>query len=416
MKTVKELALRCRDASDILRCTPAQDKNAALLFAAQLLDANRDAIRAANVEDINAGRAAGLRESLLDRLLLTDKRIDGMIQAAREVAEQRDPIGQVDSAVTQPNGLQILRKRVPLGVVGVIYESRPNVTIEIASLCLKSGNACLLRGGKEAIHSNKILAALFRDALAQTGLPMDAICLIEDTARASAAEMMGLRGVLDVLIPRGGAALIQAALDNAKMPVIETGVGNCHIFVDEDADLDMACNIVVNAKVSHPSVCNAAETLLVARPIADKFLPMLKKRLDACRVALRGCPETVAILGGDVSPATEEDWQEEYLDLILAVRVVAGLYQATAHISRYGTRHSEAIVTRNYFTAQRFFDRVDAAAVYCNASTRFTDGGQFGLGAEIGISTQKLHARGPMGLEALTSVKYVVMGEGQIRE
>ena len=416
MPTVREHAAACRTASDTLRCATGESRNAALIAIAAALTERRADILAQNTEDMRSGRENGLRESLLDRLLLTERRITDMAAAVRQIADLPDPVGGIDQATTRPNGLQILRCRVPLGVVGVIYEARPNVTIDIAALCLKSGNACLLRGGREAIRSNRILCEIVRDALLSVGLPADAVCLVEDTNRETAVEMMGLRGALDVLIPRGGAGLIQTTVENAKVPVIETGVGNCHVYIDEEADLPMACRIIVNAKVSRPSVCNAAETLLVARPVAARFLPMAAEQLTARGVSLRGCPETVALLGSAVVPAAEEDWREEYGDLTLAVRVVSGLYEATAHIARYGSKHSEAIVTRNYFTARRFIDRVDAAAVYCNASTRFTDGGEFGLGAEIGISTQKLHVRGPMGLEALTTIKYAVYGEGQIRE
>lgn len=415
MQTVTELAKRCKDASDVLRTATAKKKDKVLFAVADALEANTDAIIDANKKDIDSSRENGIRESMVDRLLLTPQRIHAMAEAVRDIAKMPDPIGQIDKTFTHANNMQIMRRRVPLGVVGVIYESRPNVTIDVATLCLKSGNACLLRGGKEAINSNILLTGLFRDAITAAGLPADCVCLVENTERSSANEMMGSCGLLDVLVPRGGAGLIKTTVENARMPVIETGSGNCHIYVDEDADLSMACNITINAKVSRPSVCNAAETLLVARPIAGKFLPMIKNLLDASGVELRGCPETVAILGDSVKPAGAEDWAEEYDDLILAVRVVAGMYEATAHIAKYGTKHSEAIITKNYFTAQRFFDRVDAAAVYCNASTRFTDGGEFGLGAELGISTGKMHARGPMGLEALTSTKYVIYGEGQIR-
>jgi glutamate-5-semialdehyde dehydrogenase len=309
----------------------------------------------------------------------------------------------------------ISKRRVPLGVAGVIYESRPNVTVDIAALCIKSGNACLLRGGREALRSNTILAGLAREALDHAGLPADCVCLVTDTDRSSAVEMMGLAGLLDVLIPRGGAGLIRSVVENAKVPVVETGVGVCHVYVDADADLPMAVNIIVNAKCSRPSVCNAAETLLVARSVAKAFLPEAAKALAPYNVRLHCCEESLAVIGPGGIPATESDWEAEYLDFDLAVRVVEGVDEAIGHIARYGSGHSEAIVTGNYFTAKKFSERVDAAAVYVNVSTRFTDGEEFGLGAEIGISTQKLHVRGPMGLDALTSTQYVIEGEGQVR-
>jgi glutamate-5-semialdehyde dehydrogenase len=349
-----------------------------------------------------------------------------MANCVRMVAGYADPIGGADGAVRHPNGMMITKRRVPLGVVGVIYESRPNVTIDIAALCIKSGNAVLLRGGKEALRSSTALSGLARTALETAGLPADCVCLVADTGRSSAVEMTGLTGLLDVLIPRGGAGLIKTVVENAKVPVIETGAGVCHVYVDDEADLAMAENILVNAKCSRPSVCNAAETLLVARGAAGEFLPKAAKALAPYGVRLHCCPESYRLLsapdgaGGEgrcpLSEASESDWETEYNDYDLAVRVVGGLYEATAHIARYGSGHSEAIVTKNYFTARRFCDRVDAAAVYVNASTRFTDGEEFGLGAEIGISTQKLHVRGPMGLAALTSTQYVIEGEGQVRE
>ena len=413
--TVRELAGRCKAASSALRLSGSEARNGVLRRLSALLIENKAAILAANALDIEAAGSSGLSAALIDRLTLTSARIDAMAAAVLGVAAMPDPIGGMDGAVKRPNGLLISRQRVPLGVAGIIYEARPNVTIDTASLCLKSGNACLLRGGKEALRSNTALADTVRKSLADCGLPADCVCLITDTSRQSATDMMGLTGLLDVLIPRGGAGLISSVVENATVPVIETGVGVCHIYVDAEADLDMAAAITVNAKCSRPSVCNAAETLLVARPVAAEFLRLVKPLLDEYRVKLHGCPETAAILGSCVLPATEEDWAAEYGDYELAVRIVDGHTQAVEHITRYGSGHSEAIVTRNYFTARAFVDMIDAAAVYVNASTRFTDGEEFGMGAEIGISTQKLHARGPMGLESLTTVKYIIHGDGQIR-
>jgi glutamate-5-semialdehyde dehydrogenase len=416
MPDVITLAKSARAAAETLAVTDSDAKNRALYGMADALRAQEADILAANAGDVEEGRAQGLTEALLDRLTLTPKRLEGMASGLRQVAALPDPVGRMDGMVKRPNGLFIGRRRVPLGVVGLIYEARPNVTVDAAALCLKAGNAVLLRGGKEAIRANTALARLMRGALAEAGLPADAVCFVEDTSRESAKAMMNLTGLLDVLIPRGGAGLIRAVVENARVPVIETGVGICHIYVDEAADLDMAANILYNAKTSRPSVCNAAECVLVARPAAEAFLPRAKALLDRKNVQWRGCPETRAILGETVREASPEDYDTEFGDYILACRVVSGLYEATAHIARHGSGHSEAIVTSDYFTAQRFLDRVDAAAVYVNASTRFTDGEEFGLGAEIGISTQKMHARGPMGLNELTTVKYVIYGAGQVRE
>jgi glutamate-5-semialdehyde dehydrogenase len=358
---------------------------------------------------------SGMKKSMQDRLALTPARIDGIVDGVRQVAALPDPIGEAVSMVRRPNGLIIAQIRVPIGVIAMIYEARPNVTVDSAVLCLKSGNAAILRGGKEAFESNKALVDIMREAIAEAGLPADCVSLVQDTSRESATELMRLNRYVNLLIPRGGAGLIRSVVENATVPVIETGVGNCHVYVDDSADLDMAVSIVRNAKCSRPSVCNAMETLLVARSIAGRFLPMLKPALDEYSVELRGDEETQAILGSCVVPATEEDWATEYGDYILAVKVVSGIDEAMEHIARYGTGHSEAIVTSDYANSQRFLQEVDAAAVYVNASTRFTDGGEFGLGAEIGISTQKMHARGPMGLRELTSTKYIVYGSGQIR-
>ena len=414
MTELEKQGAAAKAASRVLSTAGTAKKNAALFAIADELEARQDEILAANALDMEAGREKGMRDALLDRLKLTKERIAGMAKGVREVAALPDPIGQVTKMSTRPNGLIIGKKRVPLGVIGIIYEARPNVTVDAAALCLKSGNAVILRGGKEAFRSNNALCGMMRDALKKAGLPEDCVSLVQDITRQSANEMMALTGYLDVLIPRGGAGLIRAVVENAKVPVIETGVGNCHVYVDKDADLAMGASIIENAKCSRPSVCNAAETLLVHRAVAEEFLPMAAAELAHSHVELRGCPETCAILP-EAKAATEEDWDTEYGDYILAVKVVGSAEEAMEHIARHGSGHSEAIVTGNYFTAQKFLNEVDAAAVYVNASTRFTDGGEFGLGAEIGISTQKMHARGPMGVEELTSCKYIIYGEGQIR-
>ena len=413
MTTMEAMGKKAKEAARVL-AKAGPKKTAALQAAARALLARQEELLAANRADVEAGEAAGMRDSLLDRLRLAESRIAGMAQALREVAEAPDPVGRVLSGEVRPNGLQIQKITVPLGVIGIIYEARPNVTSDAAGLCLKAGNAVILRGGKEAFRSNLAVAQVLRDALEESGLPADCVQLVEDTSRQSAQELMGLTGYLDVLIPRGGAGLIRAVKENSRVPVIETGVGNCHAYVDAAADLDMAADIVYNAKCSRPSVCNAIETLLVHEKIAGEALPRIKSRLDEKQVELRGCEKTRAILPG-VAAATEEDWATEYNDYILAVKVVGSLEEALGHIAKYSSGHSEVIVTEDYSAAQRFLEEVDSAAVYVNASTRFTDGGEFGLGAEIGISTQKLHARGPMGLEQLTSTKFLVRGKGQIR-
>ena len=416
MKTVLELGLAAKEAAKIVKTASTKEKNLALSCIAAALLEQQDAILKANELDLVAARAAGMSQSMQDRLKLTPQRIAQMAEAVQQLVQMEDPVGAVLEGRRRPNGLLIEKVRVPLGVVGIIFEARPNVTVDAATLCLKAGNTVLLRGGKEAINSNKALAACMRSALAKAGLPEDAVCLIEDTSRESASEMMRLRGVLDVLIPRGGAGLIKAVATQANVPVIETGVGNCHIYVDASADLSMAVSVIVNAKTSRPSVCNAAESLLVHEAVAYTLLPKLAEAMP--RVKIHGCEQTCRILkeaGLTALPATEEDYATEYLDYEIAVKVVGGLEEAIDHIGEYSTGHSEAILTRNLLNAQRFTEAIDAAAVYVNASTRFTDGGEFGLGAEIGISTQKLHARGPMGLEALTSCKFIVQGNGQIR-
>lgn len=411
---VRDIALAAKDASESLRLATTAQKNAALEAIAQSLELHRDEILDANAKDLENAETSGIPVVMRDRLRLDTKRIAALSAAVRAIAALPDPIGAIEKTIRRPNGLLLQVKRVPLGLIGIIFESRPNVTVDSAVLCIKSGNAALLRGGKDAIVTNLALAKAIQEGLKSTGLPPEAVSLIEDTSRDSAMEMMGLTGVLDVLIPRGGAGLIRTVVENARVPIIETGSGNCHIYIDAEADLDMALNIVDNAKCQRPSVCNACETVLVSKDVANEFLPRMKQKLDTHHVELRGCPATVAILP-DILSATEEDWATEYNDYILAVRVVEGLYQATAHINRYGTKHSESIITKNLFTANRFAERVDSACVYINASTRFSDGEEFGFGGEIGISTQKLHARGPMGLEHLTSIQYVIHGEGQVR-
>lgn len=412
---VELLAKRAAAAKPLLASCGTRKKNEALLCIADELLKQTPWILSENEKDLAAGRSSGMKEGLLDRLLLTEERLKDISDAVRKIVDLEDPVGLVEGGKVMPNGLRIEKVRVPMGVVGMIYEARPNVTVDAAVLCLKAGNCCLLRGGKEAIHSNTALATVMRRALEETGLPADAVVLVEDTSRESANEMMTLNQYLDVLIPRGGAGLIRSVVEHSTVPVIATGVGNCHVYVDSDAGLDMAAAIINNAKTSRPSVCNAAETLLVHRDVAQTFLPKAKKLLDEHQVQLRGCPTTRQILGEAVVPATEEDYATEFLDYILAVRVVDTLDEAIDHIRKYSSGHSECIVTNRLDHAQRFVNEIDAAAVYVNASTRFTDGGEFGLGAEIGISTQKLHARGPMGLKELTTVKYTIYGDGQIR-
>ena len=415
MTALQEQGRRAKAASYTLAAAGTARKNAALEAIADILTERRDEWLAANAEDIAAAREAGMRSAMLDRLTLTEERIAGIVEAVRQVAALPDPIGKVDKMETRPNGLIIGRRRVPLGVVAIIFEARPNVTVDAAALCLKSGNVCILRGGKEAIRSNRKAAELMRAALKSAGLPEDCVSLVQDTSHETAGELMHLDGYVDVLIPRGGAGLIRAVAKEASVPVIRTGEGVCHIYVDSEADLDMGAEILYNAKCSRPSVCNAVECLLVQEDVLEAFLKKAVPLLDKHKVELRCGEKALAVLGGRAVPAAESDWDAEYDDYILAVRTVKDLDEAVAFINAHGTGHSEAIITANYFKAQRFLNEVDAAAVYVNASTRFTDGGEFGLGAEIGISTQKMHARGPMGLEELTSCKYVIYGEGQVR-
>lgn len=412
--TVSEMGKRAKAASRAL-ANAGILKNKALYALADALEAEAEYILAENAKDLANGEANGMSKSLLDRLALSDSRIKGMADGARQVAALADPIGTYISGGKLPNGLEVTRVRVPLGVIGIIFEARPNVTADAAALCLKSGNAVILRGGKEAINSNMAIAKVMREAIEKAGLPADCVQLIEDTTRQSSIELMGLTEYLDVLIPRGGAGLIKATVENAKVPVIETGTGNCHIYVDEFADLSMAAEIVFNAKTSRPSVCNAAESLLVHKNIAEKALPLIKAELDKMNVEIRGCEKTREILGDSVTPATEEDYYTEFLDYIISCKVVESVDEAIAHIAEHSTGHSECIVTEDYNNSNKFTSEVDSAAVYVNASTRFTDGGEFGLGAEIGISTQKLHARGPLGINELTSMKFIVKGQGQVR-
>ncbi|MDR3728719.1 MAG: glutamate-5-semialdehyde dehydrogenase [Oscillospiraceae bacterium] len=414
MDHLHELARQAKEAAGKLALYDTATKNRGLEAIALALEARQSEILEANDRDMAQAEQSGMRPAMLDRLRLTPERIAGMAKGVREVMALPDPVGEIMDTVVRPNGLNIRKVRVPLGVVGIIYEARPNVTVDAAVLCLKSGNAAFLRGGKEAFGTNLVLAGIMKDALAQAGLDSDCITFLDDTSHATADAMMRLRGFIDVLIPRGGAGLIRRVLETATIPTIETGTGNCHLYVDKSADLDMAVEILFNGKCSRPSVCNALETVLVHEAVAERFLPAAYARLEACHVEWRGCERTRAILPG-ITAATEEDYVQEFNDYILAARVVDSLDQALAHIARYTTHHSEAIVTADPTAAERFLREVDAAAVYVNASTRFTDGGEFGCGAEIGISTQKMHARGPMGLRELTSYKYVVQGNGQVR-
>lgn len=408
------LGQRAQEAAIKLATSTEMLRNDALAAVAAALEEQAEAIIAENAADLVAGRQAGLSEALLDRLTLTHERISGIANSVREVIALPDPLGRVLETITRPNGLKIEKISVPIGVIGVIYEARPNVTADSAALCLKSGNAVILRGGKEAIRSNKAIAETMRAAIASAGLPADCVCLVEDTNRETANQMMRLNGYIDLLIPRGGRGLIQSVVANSTVPVIETGAGTCHTYVASSADLAMAEEIINNAKTSRPSVCNACECMLIQRDIAAAFVPRIAARLAQKQVEIRGDQEVCHLLPQAV-PATEEDWGKEYNDYIIAAHVVADVDEAMDFIRRYGTMHSECIVTNDAAEAQRFLNEVDAAAVYWNASTRFTDGGEFGLGAEIGISTQKLHARGPLGLRELTSTKYRIYGNGQIR-
>lgn len=411
-ETLGSRAKACRKAA---ATASTAEKNAALAAISAALRESIDVILDSNEADLIAARENGMSEAMQDRLRLTADRINGIADGVDDVIKLEDPIGEVISGSVRPNGMSITKVRVPLGTIAIIFESRPNVTVDAAVLCLKSGNAVILRGGKEAFNSNRCLCSIMRSALAKVGLPEDLIQFVEDTSREVSNELMRCSDYIDVLIPRGGAGLIRACKQNATVPVIETGTGNCHVFVDETADLPMAVSIVNNGKTRRVSVCNAVESLLVHENVAEEFLPMIKAKLDEKHVEMRGCERTKAILGDSIVPATEEDYATEFLDYIISVKVVKSLDEAIEHIEKYTTHHSECIVTNDLANAERFQKEIDAAAVYVNVSTAFTDGGMFGLGAEIGISTQKLHARGPMGLRELTSMKFLIGGNGQIR-
>lgn len=409
-----QMGKNAREAEKSLRSLSTAKKNEALAAVAQRLVEKADVLLKANEEDVANGRKNNMKESLVDRLMLTKERIEGMAEGLRQLVDLEDPIGEVLGMKKRPNGLLIGQKRVPLGVIGIIYEARPNVTADAFGLCFKTSNAVILKGGSDAIHSNQAIVDCIRETLKEHGVTEDAVQLIGDTSRETAAEFMKLDEYVDVLIPRGGAGLIHAVVSQSTIPVIETGTGNCHIYVDETADLSMAADIVMNAKTQRIGVCNACESLLVHNSVKDQFLPVLVQRLKEKNVEMRADEEALALMPGAV-PATEKDWGTEYLDYILSIKVVYSVDEAIEHINRYNTGHSEAIITNSYENAQKFLDEVDAAAVYVNASTRFTDGFEFGYGAEIGISTQKLHARGPMGLLALTTTKYIIYGNGQVR-
>ena len=414
MSSLISMGQKAKEASYELGIASAGQKNQALTFMAEeLVKAKNEIIKANEIDRQNAIKK-GITEALLDRLSLDDSRIEAMAQGLLDIVKLQDPVGEVTNMWQMPNGLEIGQKRVPIGVLGIIYESRPNVTSDAAGLCLKSGNAVILRGASDAINSNKAVAKALVEGIKRSGLPQDCVQLLEDTSRETATEMMRLNDYIDVLIPRGGAGLIKSVVQNATVPVIETGTGNCHIFVDETADLEMAKAIVLNAKVQRPGVCNAAEKLLVHEAVANEFLPTIVKALRENDVEVRGCEKAQSIVN-DIKVIEEPEWHQEYLDLIIAVKVVKDVDEAIKHINKYNTGHSESIVTESYKNSQKFLQRVDAAAVYVNASTRFTDGGEFGFGGEIGISTQKLHARGPMGLKELTTTKYIIFGDGQIR-
>ena len=411
---LEEIGSRAKEVSRVLNNLGSTPKNEGLKAVAQALLDGKDKILEANQKDVQAALAKGMNPGLVDRLSLNEARIQAMAEGLLQVASLDDPVGEVISMKPRPNGLLIGQKRVPLGVIGMIYEARPNVTADAFGLCFKSGNAVILKGGSDALESNKAIVVQIREGLKSAGLPEDAVQLIESTDREVTRQFMRLNDYLDVLIPRGSAGLIRSVVENSTVPVIETGTGNCHIFVDESADLDMALNIIFNAKTQRIGVCNACESLVVHRAVAEEFLPLLKARLDEKQVEIRADKEACALVDGFV-PAAEEDWGREYLDYILSLKLVDSIDEAIAHINRYNTKHSEAIITSDYANAQRFLNEIDAAAVYVNASTRYTDGFEFGFGAEIGISTQKLHARGPMGLKELTTTKYIIYGNGQVR-
>lgn len=414
MNELTEMGKRARKAMKVLMNASSALKDKALFQAAHDLRARQSEILKANEQDVDAALKSGLKGAIIDRLRLDEKRIGGMAEGLELVARLEDPVGQVTSMWQRPNGLRIGQKRVPIGVIGMIYEARPNVTADVFGLCIKTGNVAVLRGGKEAFNSNQAITEILRASLKEAGLPEDGVQLVQDTRRESAVALMNLNEYLDLLIPRGGAGLIRTVVMNSKVPVIETGVGNCHIYIDEYADPDKAVNITFNAKTHRPGVCNAAESLLIHSKVAGTLLKPVCDKLREKNVEIRGDERSRALVEGIV-PASEEDYGTEYLDYIISVKVVDSVGEAIEHINHYGTKHSEAIVTENYSHAQKFLDQVDAAAVYVNASTRFTDGYEFGFGAEIGISTQKMHARGPMGLKELTTIKYIIYGDGQVR-
>ena len=415
MSYTQELGKRAKAAEAFISSAPTMQKNKALAAISKALIENSSLIIAENAKDIAAAKENGMSEAKQDRLMLDASRIEGIANGVDQIIALGDPIGEIIGGGNRPNGLQIIKTRVPLGVIGIIFESRPNVTVDAAALCLKTGNVVILKGGKEAINSNICLGKIMREAVGSAGLPADIIQVVENTDRETTNELMRLNGYVDVIIPRGSANLIQAVVRNATVPVIETGAGNCHVYVDASADLDMAVEITDNAKTQRPSVCNAIESLLVHKDVAEKFLPMIAERFKSHNVKIYGCDRTIAILGSSVEKATETEYATEFNDYIIAVKVVDDIDEAIAHIRKYSTKHSECIVTSSLENARKFQTQVDAAAVYVNASTRFTDGGEFGFGAEIGISTQKLHARGPMGLAELTTVKYLINGNGQVR-
>ena len=414
MLSIYELGKRAKEASYDLGIVSTTEKNKALESMANALINNTNEIIKANKEDLDRAVQKGTSKAMLDRLSLNESRIEDMAKGLRELIALEDPIGEVIEMWKRPNGLQIGKQRVAMGVIGIIYEARPNVTCDAAGLCLKTGNAVILRGGSEAINSNKAIVKILANAIKEAGLPEFSVQLVEDTSRETALEMMKLNEYIDVLIPRGGAGLIQTVVKNATVPVIETGVGNCHIYVDEDCDFDMARDIIINAKTSRPAVCNAAEKMIINENIANEFLPIIVKALREKNVEIIG-DEKVKSLINDVKEASDADWSKEYLDYIIGAKIVKNVDEAINHINKYGSGHSEAIVTNSYKNSQKFLNKVNAAAVYVNASTRFTDGSEFGFGAEIGISTQKLHARGPMGLKELTTIKYIIYGNGQVR-
>lgn len=415
MDYISQLGENAKNVKAYIANASTEDKNHILSTIAAKLCDNTISIIESNKKDLENAKENGISDAMSDRLRLTPERIKDMAAACRELISLKDPAGEIIEGSIRPNGMRITKTRVPIGVIGIIYESRPNVTVDAATLCIKSGNAVILRGGKEAINSNKALIDIMRCAISECGFPPDIVQLVCDTSRETSLAMMKANGYIDVLIPRGGKGLISAVVNNTTVPVIETGSGNCHIYIDNTLDLDMAVNITDNGKTQRPSVCNALETCLVHKGIAEAFLPLLKERLDTHNVELRGCPVTVSILGDSVKPATEEDYATEFNDYILAIKVVENIDEAIAHIRKYSTGHSECIITKNLESAEKFQKEVDSACVYVNCSTRFTDGNEFGLGAEIGISTQRLHARGPMGLNELTTFKYLINGSGQTR-